>query len=508
MNSHRLSSGTPTRSWMQVALDSLRELFRRSGQSPVPVLAAAGAGTLGAAPPPDQLHRVFGRRKDEPISEDGDSHESEASLRTDVASQAPPIPSATAEPGEPVAESDLGQEPAPPTAAEAEPIVDELPAWNPGPFGASVFGSEEEGAPPWQGEEAADVSSDDFAPATELGGHAAESFGWLEASPSASPEEASTELESLESVVSESEPVDRALGAAAPEPVAEAVPQFTEEAAAGNGAAPAGELLPEVAADDDPDLETVDSFPEVVAVSEEAWSVTAPEPPASYASYAGTAEGGRESAGTSLIGGRAFPLPEGEVVFRNLRTGFTDPARLLRHLAGEGHTGVMQISSAGGSASYVVLVDGYVVAVAQDSQGRVVTSNRVSFPNFPHSQDLLNVVSYSREVARGLALMLHAPVHFSALSAMFVDLDGLNSYLNKRSASGGMVVQAPAGIGVALYDEGRLVGAYADSQPPTPDLDQLRGLVRDLDAEVDVRLGGPEHLEPVPLDTLLAGYPL
>jgi hypothetical protein len=33
-------------------------------------------------------------------------------------------------------------------------------------------------------------------------------------------------------------------------------------------------------------------------------------------------------------------------------------------------------------------------------------------------------------------------------------------------------------------------------------------LVKDLEAEIDVRFGGPKELEPIPLDTLLSGYPL
>jgi hypothetical protein len=205
---------------------------------------------------------------------------------------------------------------------------------------------------------------------------------------------------------------------------------------------------------------------------------------------------------------RAFPLPEGEVIFRNLRSGFTDPARLLRHLAGEGHTGVMHVAGADERNTYIVLVDGYVVAVASDSRGRLTTTNRVSFPNFPNSQDTLNVISYEREIARGLGLLLHAPVHFRGLGAMFVNLDGLRSYLSKRSASGGMVVQSDTGTGVALFDDGRLVGVYSGSGSPGTDLAPLRDLIKDLDAEIDVRFGGPKDLDPVSLDTLLAGYPL
>jgi hypothetical protein len=250
-------------------------------------------------------------------------------------------------------------------------------------------------------------------------------------------------------------------------------------------------------------------IPEVVAVTEDAWSISTPEPEHSYVTVPPEPEPAAHQGIVALVeDARAFPLPEGEVIFRNLRSGFTDPARLLRHLAGEGHTGVMHVSGVDERNTYIVLVDGYVVAVASDVRGRLTTTNRVSFPNFPNSQDTLNVISYEREIARGLGLLLHAPVHFKGLGAMFVNLDGLCSYLSKRSASGGMVVQSESGTGVALFDDGRMVGVYSGTGVANTDLAPLRELVKDLEAEIDVRFGGPKDLDPVSLDTLLAGYPL
>jgi hypothetical protein len=84
----------------------------------------------------------------------------------------------------------------------------------------------------------------------------------------------------------------------------------------------------------------------------------------------------------------------------------------------------------------------------------------------------------------------------------------LRSYLSKYSCSGGMIIHAHEGVGVALFEEGKLLGGYAGTQAPTADLGQLRDLVKDLEAEIDVRFGGPAELAPIPLDTLLAGYPL
>ncbi len=202
---------------------------------------------------------------------------------------------------------------------------------------------------------------------------------------------------------------------------------------------------------------------------------------------------------------RAFPLPEGEVVFRNLRTAFTDPSRLLRHLASDGHTGVLEIISGSDRSSYVVLLEGAVVAVALETDGVVRTTNRVGFPAFPDGQDTLNVFRYPADVARGLGLLLHAPVHFSGLGAVFVDLDGLRSYLETRRADGGLVVTDGGEIGVALFEAGKLVGAYTASERTLGDLERIRPLVAKPEAEIDVRMGGPAEPPTIALDELLRG---
>ncbi|MDA8395524.1 MAG: hypothetical protein M0T72_09860, partial [Candidatus Dormibacteraeota bacterium] len=280
-----------------------------------------------------------------------------------------------------------------------------------------------------------------------------------------------------------------------------------EEAAEAAPEEPESTDLPEPPAEPAPE-EAVAPAEEYTVEPEPATWVAEEAPAPTYLTYPPEEAPVHVGAVALVEDARAFPLPEGEILFRNLRAGFTDPARLLRHLAGEGHTGVLHVAAAEGRNTYVVLVDGYVVAVAGDAQGRVTTTNRVAFPNFPNSQDVLNVITYPREIARGLGLLLHAPVHFRGLGAMFVNLDGLRSYLSKHSASGGMVVASDQGTGVALFDDGRLVGAYTGNQAPDEDLTPLRELIKDLDAEIDVRMGGPKELDPIPLDTLLAGYPL
>ncbi|HVB13243.1 MAG TPA: hypothetical protein VNH38_00585 [Candidatus Dormibacteraeota bacterium] len=520
------------RAELERLLGALGELAAARGQHLQPALVPIPVGTGPRLPrelPPagQSLHLAFGRRKDgksgdEPAGDNTEAADDSGDLTDDAdpaLDQLPPIPSALgaadlkADPEEEVAADDTvsswrplestGDSPAPEAtdagaAGESSPEPD-LPSWssNPSPFevpaAASTGGSgPESGEPtPW-GSAGPDDEPATFTPAvvdsTEL--HP-DNLSWLQSGPTG---------ETAPWAVHD----DQAPAADLPA----AVESFTDPVV---DLGEVEEIEPETPQDEElgGGPEGLDSFSEVLTISDEPWSSPAlvmeeavtfqPAPPISIEPT---------PAEVAALQTRSFPLPEGEVVFRNLRAGFTDPARLLRHLAGEGHTGVLHVQGVDGSNSYVVLVDGYVVAVANDRQGNITTSSRISFPNFPNSQDTINVISYGRQIARGLGLLLHAPVRFAGLGAMFVNLEGLRSYLSKYSSSGGLIVHAQDGIGVALFEDGKLVGAYANGNSPTTDLGQLRDLVKDLEAEIDVRFGGPQELEPTPLDTLLSGYPL
>ncbi|MGA7087887.1 MAG: hypothetical protein WA695_06755 [Candidatus Dormiibacterota bacterium] len=475
---------------------------------------------------------AFGRRKDGKTQDDEDGEETaenSAESEPDL-TQLPPIPSAMGA-TEMAQEDDLGSdqaspaeesvntwaplEPAPTAEAEAGAEVDgealpeaDLPAWGSRSIDASAFETPVPAAPggtepeseepdPWGSATVDDDDQTTFAPSVVgPGGVGLDNLTWL-------PE-------------GDDEPAPWAVTADAEEQPAAAL---TDSFAAGGT-----EVLEDVEVVEEiqettaePVIEEAagahepETLPEIEAISVAPWATPEPVPVATEAAIfpaAGADVFGVATVEPDPLRTRTFPLPEGEILFRNLRAGFTDPSRLLRHLAGEGHTGVLHVLGVDGSNGYVVLVDGYVVAVANDRQGNITTTNRVSFPNFPNSQDAINVISYSRQIARGLGLVLHAPVRFAGLGAMFVNLEGLRSYLSKHSCSGGLIVHAQDGIGVALFDDGKLVGAYANGNAPTSDLTQLKELVKDLEAEIDVRFGGPKELEPLALDTLLSGYPL
>ncbi|MFZ0996097.1 MAG: hypothetical protein WAO09_09015 [Candidatus Dormiibacterota bacterium] len=426
------------------------------------------------------------------IDEEAERESDQASPTPEAASSWAPLESATAETG-------MGPE----TEAEAAALPEaDLPAWGSRSIEASAFETpaaaatgetraDSEEPTPWGSAPLDDEDQTTFAPSVvDPRGIGVDNLSWLpEGADEPAPWAVTAETE---------DKTEAAAGdtfAAGPIEVFEEVDEVQEITAE----PPAGEVV-----------SSLESLTEMETVSVERWTTPEPVPVATEAAVFPKAPEvfAAPTSEAPSLQTRSFPLPEGELVFRNLRAGFTDPARLLRHLAGEGHTGVLHVLGVDGSNGYVVLVDGYVVAVANDRQGSISTTTRVTFPNFPNSQDAINVISYSRQIARGLGLLLHAPVRFAGLGAMFVNLEGLRSYLSKYSSSGGLIVHAQEGIGVALFDDGKLVGAYANGNPPTSDLAQLKDLVKDLEAEIDVRFGGPKELEPIPLDTLLSGYPL
>lgn len=491
-----------------------------------PALVPIPVGTTPRPPRETQLagttrHLAFGRRKDSKGEDDEEGGDLEAADGSDPdLDQLPPIPSALGAPEPPVdpgdevaAEDTVGawrpldstvegadQEDADADSAAAAPSEGTLPTWGSQPLeapeasGSGSSDQESEEPAPW-GSPTTDDEPATFTPAVvDPKEDHPENLAWLQSGAAeetapwavhadAQSGEAPAAVESFTDPVAELEEIDE-IDEIEPE-----TPQ--EDEALGTG------------------HEGLDSFSEVLTVAEEPWTspVSVVEEAVIYQTVPVEPMDSIRDEPT-LLQTRSFPMPEGEVVFRNLRAGFTDPARLLRHLAGEGHTGVLHVLGVDGSNSYVVLVDGYVVAVATDREGSITTTNRIAFPNFPNSQDTINVITYSRQIARGLGLLLHAPLRFAGLGAMFVNLEGLRSYLSKYSSSGGLIVHAQDGIGVALFEDGKLVGAYANGNAPASDLGQLRDLVKDLEAEIDVRFGGPQELEPTPLDTLLSGHPL
>jgi len=463
-SSGRPGSGAPASPWAVV---------------PALVLAPAGAGAQGTLL---HAHRIFGRHKDTGPAGPEDAADSPEADEGGVDLPGWASPALGGRDGE--REEDAGAEALPPsfsTDSEAtEPVV---PAPAPG------RGWREREHPTWS--EGADEPGDEVAGATDTALEQPPVTGGPEDADPAEGADESLEREGLadegEVLAGEGEVPDL------PEPLEVPLATF------GVPENPTLLLRPELAVAAESAAAPAPDRSEPVAPQNPPETAERSAPPSEVQSVVDL------TPAAPRADPRAFPLPEGEVVFRNLRTAFTDPSRLLRHLASDGHTGVLEIVSGTDRSSYVVLLDGGVVAVALEAAGVVRTTNRVGFPAFPDGQDTLNVFRYPPAVARGLGLLLHAPVHFSGLGAVFVDLDGLNTYLHGRQADGGMVVADGDRLGVALFAAGELVGAYTSDDRTLGDLERIRPLAAKSDAEIDVRMGGPAEPPAIPLDELLRG---
>ncbi len=475
-----------------------------SGLAPawVPALVLAPAGA-GVGTPPLLTHRIFGRHKEAGPAGAGEPEGSEGPETGALDGGLPPLAGA---PPEPVAEAAGAAEAAEPPAPEPPGAADvALPEWATRSLDGVEAGAESAQPEPAGAGDRSVQAGDPGEPRR----------GWRERVRGSRPEP-------------EPEPVD-AVGesesAEAPEPIAgfeearldwSSAPAAPEEPLGGSEPSPPDVTRPfEPSVVPEPPLPAVAPFgiPEdpTLLLRPQPIVPEAPSEPAVSALPEPSSAASEVPSVTDLTPTaphqepRAFPLPDGEVVFRNLRTAFTDPARLLRHLASDGHTGVLEIVSGESRSSYVVLLEGGVVAVALEDGGAVRTTSRVAFPAFPDGQDTLNVFRYPPEVARGLGLLLHAPVLWAGLGAVFVDLDGLNTYLQGRQAGGGLDVADGERIGVALYSGGELVGAYTSEDRSLGDLERIRALVAGSQAEIDVRVGGPTEPPAIPLDDLLRG---
>ncbi len=462
--------------WWERAARALGDRLRPPARlQPQPIGVGVGGPSRRAAVPPEFTLRVFGRRRDEPgPDEDGGSDSSDAAgggeadaepHKLDLPAWAPRAiqPDPPDAVGERVADAGEGSDAAPTWltgagAGEAEPPVSvgTEPDRGASPGWAVVSQPAWSGRPPLGPTEgtAADQAA---APETPAG---ADTPAWAASPPAAElPEVGGASWAATEGA--DALAADPAPAAADPDPVPPTPP-------------------PAVAAGWDQPRAPEPVVPPAVGGARE--PLVRPRP---------------------LAEPRPLPLPEGEMVFRNLRTAFTDPARLLRHLGEEGHTGVMEVLGARGRESYVVLLEGAVVGVAVESDTVLQTVDRLAFPSFPGGQDTLNVVRYPPEIARALGLLLHAPVYFSGLGAAFINLDGLEQYLEQQRADGGLLVMSGQDVGVALFTAGRLVGAYTSSDAGLGDLERIRPLVADASAQIDVRMGGPAEVSSLPMDQLL-----
>ena len=206
---------------------------------------------------------------------------------------------------------------------------------------------------------------------------------------------------------------------------------------------------------------------------------------------------------------RRVPLPGGEPQLARLSSAFTDTPRLLRRLAADRYTGVVELSGGDGRTDAIVLLEGRCLATLVEEDGRRA-DRPLRLPALARGPLVrIDVRPHAASVVVTLALALRAPAVLSGMHASFVHLPGLARVLGRDGADAACVVSSPEGSGVVLVSSGEPVAAYARRRGERPgdaaeraDVAAVARLLAGGEGEVDVHRGAP----PVPydLDDLIA----
>jgi hypothetical protein len=309
-------------------------------------------------------------------------------------------------------------------------------------------------------------------------------------------------------------PAPEPLAAAAePEPELQPVPAAPEPEPEPVAAAPEPEPEPEpVAAAPEPEPEPVAAAPEpepepVAAAPEpEPEPVAAapePEPVAAAPAPAPSMPAPAAPRRHPPSGGRWVPMPAGMPRLARLSTAFADAPRMLRLLAAERYTGVVELAGPEGRRDLLAFLEGGCVATSVEEEGRLV-DRPLRLPG-PDRGPLveINVRPHAPPIVIALALAMRSPALLTGLHASFVRLPGLLEVLARDRADAACVVSTPQGAGVILLAGGVPVAAYARRLGEAPgevaettDTAAVAGLLASGEGEVDVHRGSP----PPPLD--------
>jgi hypothetical protein len=274
------------------------------------------------------------------------------------------------------------------------------------------------------------------------------------------------------------EPVAAAPEPAAPEPVAAAPEPAPEPVPAAAAAAPEPEPEP-VAAAPEPEPEPVP-----------APAAATPAPPAFVPD------------GRPVGPGRWIPLPAGMPRLARLSSAFADTPRMLRLLAADRYTGVVELTGHG-RRDVLAFLEGGCLATTVEEEGRTVDKPlRLPGPERGPVVEI-NVRPHAGPIVVALALALRSPALLTGLHASFVRLPGLLEVLARDRADAACVVSTPVGSGVILLAAGTPVAAYARRLGESPgevaettDTTAVADLLAGGEGEVDVHRGP----SPAPLD--------
>ena len=201
--------------------------------------------------------------------------------------------------------------------------------------------------------------------------------------------------------------------------------------------------------------------------------------------------------------GRWVPLPAGMPRLARLSSAFADTARMLRLLAADHYTGVVELTGKDGRRDVLAFLDGGLLATSVEEEGAPVDrALRLPGPDRGPVVEI-NVRPHAAPIVAALAIALRSPALLTGLHASFVRVPGLLEVLARDRADAAIVVTSPVGSGVVLLASGTPVAAYArrlgegpGEVAETTDTSAVTDLLASGEGEVDVHRGPT----PAPMD--------
>ena len=194
--------------------------------------------------------------------------------------------------------------------------------------------------------------------------------------------------------------------------------------------------------------------------------------------------------------GRWVPLPAGMPRLARLSSAFADTPRMLRLLAADHYTGVVELTGRDGRRDVLAFLDGGLLATSVEEEGSPV-DKALRLPGPERGPVVeINVRPHAAPIVVALAIALRSPALLTGLHASFVRLPGLLEVLARDRADAACVVSTPVGSGVILLASGTPVAAYArrlgegpGEVAETTDTSAVAELLASGEGEVDVHRG-------------------
>ena len=189
-----------------------------------------------------------------------------------------------------------------------------------------------------------------------------------------------------------------------------------------------------------------------------------------------------------------YPLPAGKTTYEGLKATFVDFPKLLRTLRSDNHTGYVRLTGDGFSGT-LVFDGGQLIEGLSDAGGSIALGED-AFQQFRQHMDIgsghLDVVDLGEDIVAALGQLFAGSQRFQGLLGRFVNFDALIEYLGEEKMTGSVVVMDSSEIGVVLLHEGKVLGAYTESNAQLDaKLTAISTLAKELTSRIEVRSGDP-----------------